>query len=140
MKPIERLDWYFRQHNIKYAAAERLAGIANGYLGKQIKSGASLGSEILEKLFAVYPALNPAWLLTGKGAYLLTKEATPAVTGASPIFKEFSFIENLDINDKEKIEFLRQLIVKLELQIEVYKKELELTKELLRAAKPDSSR
>jgi hypothetical protein len=67
MKPIERLALYLRQHKIRYSTAEKEAGIANGYLGKQVRSNASIGSDILEKICTAYPKLNPAWLLTGNG-------------------------------------------------------------------------
>jgi hypothetical protein len=52
-------------------AFERKCGIANGYLGKQIKSKGAIGSEILEKIHQQFVDLNLSWLLTGEGVMLL---------------------------------------------------------------------
>lgn len=41
--------------------------VGNGYTSKQSKSGASIGSDVLERIIDTYPDLNPLWLITGKG-------------------------------------------------------------------------
>lgn len=45
--------------------------VGNGYTSKQSKSGASVGSDVLERIIDTYPDLNPLWLITGKGNMIL---------------------------------------------------------------------
>ena len=51
-------------------------GVGNGYTSKQSKSGASVGSDVLERIIDTYPDLNPLWLITGKGAMILEIETS----------------------------------------------------------------
>lgn len=71
MKPIDRLREYLDFKHIKPGNLDRSIGAGNGYIGKQIKARASIGSDILEKIFDVYPDLSPVWLLTGNGEMLI---------------------------------------------------------------------
>lgn len=70
MTTIERLFQYFDFKGIKYSPAERDLGLSNGYLGKMRARGASIGSEIIEKIILNYPDISPEWLLTGVGHML----------------------------------------------------------------------
>ena len=67
MRLIERLNRYLELRGITPHAFEQACGLANGYLGKQLKGKGSVGSDILEKIANQYPDLNLAWLITGKG-------------------------------------------------------------------------
>jgi hypothetical protein len=67
MKPIDRLKSYFDFKRIKPGSVDRAIEVGNGYIGKQLKARASVGSDILEKIFMKYPDLNPVWVLTGRG-------------------------------------------------------------------------
>jgi transcriptional regulator with XRE-family HTH domain len=64
---IERLNRYLELRGITPHAFEQACGLANGYLGKQLKGKGSVGSDILEKIANQYPDLNLVWLITGKG-------------------------------------------------------------------------
>lgn len=74
MKTIERLFQYFDYKGIKYTPVERELGLSNGYLGKMRARGASIGSEIIEKIVLYYPDINPEWLLTGAGQMIRNSE------------------------------------------------------------------
>jgi hypothetical protein len=64
---IDRLNKYLELQGISPFAFEKACGLANGYLGKQLKGKGSVGSDILEKIANRYPELNLVWLITGKG-------------------------------------------------------------------------
>jgi hypothetical protein len=64
---IDRLNKYLELQGISPYAFEQACGLANGYLGKQLKGKGSVGSDILEKIANQYPELNLVWLITGKG-------------------------------------------------------------------------
>lgn len=76
MKVIDRLAKYLEVKDISAREFELGCGVANGYLGKQLKVHASIGSDILEKVAVQYPDLNLVWLITGRGKMLVkpTKE------------------------------------------------------------------
>lgn len=74
MTTIERLFQYFDYKGIKYTPVERELGLSNGYLGKMRARGASIGSEIIEKIVLNYPDINPEWLLTGAGQMIRNSE------------------------------------------------------------------
>ena len=45
-------------------------GAGNGYTLRMKKNNASIGSDVIEHITKVYPELNVAWLITGKGQML----------------------------------------------------------------------
>jgi hypothetical protein len=67
---------------------------------KAISSNSNLGSNLLSKIVAEFPEINPSWLITGKGEMLLTGENTltgrPIVDQANKVF------------DAEKIKILEE--------------------------------
>lgn len=63
---------YLEAKRISAYEFEHTCGIANGYLGKQLRGKGSVGSDILEKVSREYPDLNLVWLITG-GGKMLTK-------------------------------------------------------------------
>jgi len=67
MKTIERLKQFIDYKNISLNAFDNSIGASTGYIGKQIKNKASIGTDIVEKILKIYPDLNPEWLLTGRG-------------------------------------------------------------------------
>lgn len=71
MKVIDRLSKYLKLKGIPPHAFEQKCGLANGYIGKQLKAKGSVGSDILEKVGEVYPDLNLVWLITGRGKILV---------------------------------------------------------------------
>ena len=125
MKPVNRLAWYLKQKKIKYTNLEKETGLVQGYLSKQIRSEASIGADILEKICNACPDLNPAWLLTGKGNFdVLPQNAEhPAPTTAhnyqsikEDALAHLHFIDNLPINGEEKYRLCKAYAEKLVLQ------------------------
>lgn len=58
------------QRGITPYAFEKTCGLSNGYLGKQVKGGGSVGSDVLERIHQSYPDLSLIWLISGKGEML----------------------------------------------------------------------
>lgn len=71
MRLIERLQAYLRHRHISAYAFEHSCGLANGYLGKQLKGRGAVGSDILLRIKEAYVELSIVWLVTGKGRMLL---------------------------------------------------------------------
>lgn len=71
MKLIDRLKEFIDYKGISLNSFDEKIFAGNGYIGKQIKRSASIGSDVLEKIFLAFPELNPTWLLTGDGHMLL---------------------------------------------------------------------
>ena len=71
MKIIDRIILFIRHKNLSMRAFDISIGVGNGYTSKQSKSGASVGSDVLERIIDVYPDLNPLWLISGKGDMVL---------------------------------------------------------------------
>lgn len=67
----ERVGRYIEAKGISYYAFENSLGSSRGSISKAVKDGKSLGSNVLEKIMATYPDLNPVWLLTGQGDMLV---------------------------------------------------------------------
>ncbi len=71
MKIIDRILLFVYHKNLSMRAFDTSIAVGNGYTSKQSKSGASVGSDVLERIIDTYPDLNPLWLITGKGAMIL---------------------------------------------------------------------
>lgn len=72
MKPIHRLEAYIKYKKLNSSAFDKSINASNGYIGKQIKNNASIGSDVIEKIASVYSDLNINWLITGEGEMLLS--------------------------------------------------------------------
>lgn len=70
MTTIDRIFQYLDFKGLKYAPTEKILGLSNGYLGKMRARGASIGSEVIEKIVLHYKDINPEWLLSGKGSMI----------------------------------------------------------------------
>jgi hypothetical protein len=88
MKLIDRLAAYLLEKDISPYAFEKKIGLANGYLGKQLKVSGSVGSDILEKIANTYTDLNIDWLITGRGAMLSKMENRSDSKGRSWTMQE----------------------------------------------------
>jgi len=110
MKAIERLFEYFDYKGIKPTAFERKSGISNGYLALTLKRKGDMGSAIVSKIIDNCTDLSQEWLMLGKGEMLKTVEG-PDIVG-EPDMPEY--------------------IHKPQSELEYYKSQLELTRELLK--------
>lgn len=104
MKLIDRLKEFIDYKGVSLNSFDETIGAGNGYVGKQIKRSASIGSDVLEKIFLAFPELNPTWLLTGSGSMLLpagytqlppVPQSIPEPYGRRPLVVE-SRTEGLD--------------------------------------------
>lgn len=82
MRIIDRLQQYIESRNLSPYAFERACGLANGYLGKQLKGRGRIGSEILEKIHNACQDLNLTWLVTGKGEMTVQRHEQQVHEGA----------------------------------------------------------
>lgn len=79
---INRLSDYLTYKGVSAYLFERTCGLGNGYIGKQLKSKGSVGSDILQLIAQHYPDLDMNWLISGKGKMLMKPiGGSPAVSG-----------------------------------------------------------
>ena len=71
MKIIDRITDFIKHKNMSMRAFDMSIKVGNGYTSKQSKSGASVGSDVLERIIDTYPELNPLWLITGSGNMII---------------------------------------------------------------------
>lgn len=118
MRLIDRLYQYMEFKGLSAYAFERSIGVANGYLGKQFRTGGGMGSEILERIYYQYLDLSLIWLITGEGKMIL-----PAGKGNKP--------KGMNVVEEEMTEYIRgkdALIETLRKQV-VYLEELNADKQ-----------
>jgi len=77
MKVIQRLYQYIEFKQISLNAFDVSIDASNGYIGKQIKNNASIGSEIIQKISETYTDLSIEWLITGTGSMLKEQNLIP---------------------------------------------------------------
>jgi hypothetical protein len=120
MKIIERLQNYIDYKRISYNSFDKSIGASNGYIGKQIKNGASIGGDVIEKISCIYSDLSIEWLITGKGNMIkileLEESNIKSFSNSSPDLM-------LLIKEKDKeIKEMSQEIGRLKEQVEMLKK------------------
>lgn len=130
MKPIERLALYFKHNKIKFSEVEKKTGLANGYLGKQVRGLASIGSDILEKICTAYPEIDPAWVLTGKKASAFAEKSNTSIP-ESMVIKDTEQSPEPSLPENKLLEFYRLQVQSLNMQIEILKEELRLQVEMV---------
>src|SRR5476651_1224926 len=114
MKLIDRLKEYLVYSNITAYAFEQSCGVSNGYLGKQLKGRGSVGSDILERIKENYTELSLVWLVTGRGAMLLSPPADIRERFSSELQEE----QQLYFTSKDEvIKLLHKQIAKLETSV-----------------------
>lgn len=119
MKPIERIALFIHFKKISPHAFEQKIDLSNGYFSKQLKHLASVGSDILIKVYHAYPELDILWILTGEGQMLkdevqksqqidqiILEDFTNKYTSENKKLKkleyDFDKLQN-SLSDKEKI-------------------------------------
>ena len=70
IKVIDRLKAFIDESGLSLNKFDETIGVGNGYIGKQIKRKASIGSDVIEKIVRSYPDLSVNWLITGEGQML----------------------------------------------------------------------
>ncbi len=106
---LQRLKEFIDYKKIRVSTFEKSVGMSNAALVKPLRSGGSIGTDKLEKILKVYPELNSAWLLTGKGEMLNKPKGRK-------VYKEFGetvLLEEPAIKYKSKITILEESIEKL---------------------------
>lgn len=132
MRPIERLALFLKENKIRFSMAEKEAGIANGYLGKQIRNQASVGSDILEKICLAYPNLNPVWLLTGKGIRQYSEQSAPGEIQHETDSDVFNLNQSqAEFAFSKQFELCQLQIESLKAQMDFLKKELKLQNDMI---------
>lgn len=74
MKTIDRIALFIEHQGISQNAFDVSIGRPKGYIGKQVRSKASIGSDILETILLTYKNLNPQWLISGEGEMIKSSE------------------------------------------------------------------
>jgi hypothetical protein len=67
LKTVDRIALFIEHQGISQNAFDVSIGRPKGYIGKQSRSKASIGSDILETILRTYENLNPQWLISGEG-------------------------------------------------------------------------
>lgn len=75
---LQRLAKFADSQEISRRKFELSIGMSVGHMEKNLKKNSSLGTNYIESVLNIYPNLNPAWLLTGKGQMLLNPEKQPS--------------------------------------------------------------
>ncbi len=83
MNIVNRIKRFINVNNLSLSEFDRSISVANGYIGKQIKTKGSVGSHIIEKIISVYPHLNVLWLMTGKGDMFYAPEINTEKSGGT---------------------------------------------------------
>jgi len=71
MKIVDRIKKFIEHKELSLRRFDESIGMSKGYMSRQIKANASIGSDVLERMLDTYPELNPIWLLKGEGEMLL---------------------------------------------------------------------
>lgn len=74
MSVIQRILQIIDYSGLGITEFSKSVGVSNGYFAKQKAKNANVGSQILEKIVKKYPDINVAWLLTGEGDMLVSRE------------------------------------------------------------------
>jgi hypothetical protein len=123
----KRLKQFIDYKNISLNAFDKSIGASNGYIGKQIKNEASIGSEMLATISEAYPELNLYWLVSGEGEMLKNVQSSfPTIedTQTIKIDGTISLLKEM-IKEKEiEIKELNREIGELTAQIKSIKSEM----------------
>ena len=71
MKIVDRIKQFIENRNLSLRSFDESIGMSKGYMSRQIKANASIGSDVLERMLDEYPELNPVWLLKGEGPMIV---------------------------------------------------------------------
>ncbi len=123
-KVIDRIEEPISYYNLSYNGFDKKVGLSNGYIGRQIKNNANLGSHILEKIYATFDEISGDWLL-GADVPILKKEQFKSLQEPLEEYKVLSNFEKgvLESLQKEPVrEYIKAIVLEEE------QKETEKTK------------
>lgn len=63
----KRLKQYLSFRGLTVAELEREIGVANGTLGRAVRTGGAIGTDKLEKILSLHSDLSAEWLMRGEG-------------------------------------------------------------------------
>lgn len=93
-KTIDRVQAIIDHYGISRNAFDASIGKANGYIGKQIKRRASIGSDTIETILLTYRDISPAWLIAGEGE-MLRKEELKQFEEHEPEYSRVDYFEQM---------------------------------------------
>lgn len=131
-----RLSAFITHRNISISEFEKSISASNGSIRKAIKGNNSLVSDKLEKIFSLYPELNPTWLLTGQGQMLKTPDNVDTVIhGGGNLISDNIHAKKVEQNigsdqeSQKKIELLQSEIDNLKNKLDLSKQEVTMWKD-----------
>lgn len=97
---LHRIKEFIDSKGITNQRFEKEVGFSNGAFASQLKNNKTIGVDKLENIINVYPELNPAWVLTGKGSMIKSEIIEPIkereLTLTFDLNKETVFFDRLD--------------------------------------------
>ncbi|WP_276392382.1 hypothetical protein [Eudoraea chungangensis] len=127
LKTVDRLIQFINHIDMSARQFDISIGASNGYTLRMKKNQASIGSDVIETILKVYPQLNVAWLITGEGEMLKTKEVSEILE-----FEDLSKLKQTEIEQliEKKIRSRQEIAIKSIIkevsdEIEQMKKDLE---------------
>jgi len=106
-KTIHRIGQFIEFKGISLNAFDKSIGRPAGYIGKQIRSEASIGSDIVETILRKYEEISPQWLISGEGKMLRSKTGElnePGEVYSKDYFEEtlIKYLHNERVKDEIK--------------------------------------
>ncbi|WP_340203268.1 helix-turn-helix transcriptional regulator [Ascidiimonas sp. W6] len=96
MKIVDRIKQFIEKRNLSLRSFDESIGMSKGYMSRQIKANASIGSDVLERMLNQYPELNPVWLLKGEGSMFTMGDGLVGDPG-DPYYRRDAFAHTLAV-------------------------------------------
>jgi len=114
LKTIHRIKAFIDYMDISLNSFDKSIGRPAGYIGKQIRSEASIGSDILETILRTYTNLSPQWLIFEEGEMLRDANCNEQFISQEPKkhYGEEDYFESLLLEYLEK-KTVKEKILKL---------------------------
>lgn len=105
MKTIDRIAKFIEAKDISLNAFDKSIGRPAGYIGKQIRSKASIGSDIVETILRAHKEISPQWLIFGEGEMFREKRSPSDVFH---LMEEKSKYQTPDIFEEAMLKYLEK--------------------------------
>jgi len=126
MRIANRIERFIIANGLNLSEFDKSIGVANGYIGKQIRKDGSVGSHIIEKIISAYPAINVRWLMTGKGEMFEEPVADRVLN--KPVDKDE--VIRSDVQDLTIVEMGKDTVSLLVKALELYDTSLRMGSEI----------